>query len=242
MSDTGELLVYQAEDGSTRVTCRVAEGTVWLNQAEMAHLFETTTQNITTHISSIYEESEQAEQATCKDYLQVRLEGNREVRRMIKHYSLPMILAIGYRVRSPRGTAFRQWATARLEEYLVKGFAMDDVRLKQTGGGDYFDELLARIRDIRSSERVFYRKVLDIYATSVDYDGSAELSARFFRVMQNKMHWAAHGQTAAEVIAARADADVPNITWGSPPGAAPSPAAATSSSPRTILPKRRSRL
>ena len=242
MSDTGAFLVYQAEDGSTRVTCRVAEGTVWLARVEVAALFQTTPQNITIHISEIYKEGEQQEEATSKDYLLVRSEGPREVRRSMKHYSLPMILAIGYRVRSPRGTAFRQWATARLEEYLVKGFAMDDARLKQTGGGDYFDELLARIRDIRSSERVFYRKVLDIYATSVDYDGSAELSARFFRVMQNKMHWAAHGQTAAEVIAARADADVPNITWGSPPGAAPSPAAATSSSPRTILPKRRSRL
>ena len=221
MSESGELIIYQAEDGHTRVTCRVAEGTLWLNQAEIASLFETTTQNITTHISSIYEEVEQSEPATCKDYLQVRSEGKREVRRMIKHYSLPMILSIGYRVRSPRATAFRQWATARLEEYLVKGFAMDDARLKQSPAADYFDELLARIRDIRSSERVFYRKVLDIYATSVDYDGDAELSAQFFRVMQNKMHFAAHGQTAAEVIAARANATAPHMGLTSWAGAKP---------------------
>ena len=221
MSDTGAFLVYQAEDGSTRVTCRVAEGTVWLARVEIAALFQTTPQNITIHISEIYKEGEQQEEATSKDYLLVRSEGPRQVRRSMKHYSIPMILAIGYRVRSPRGTAFRQWATARLEEYLVKGFAMDDARLKQSGGGDYFDELLARIRDIRSSERVLYRKVLDIYATSVDYDGGAELSARFFRVMQNKIHWAAHGQTAAEVIAARADADVPNMGLTSWSGAKP---------------------
>ena len=137
------------------------------------------------------------------------------------HYSLPLILAVGFRVRSPRGAAFRQWATARLEEYLVKGFTMDDARLKETGGGNYFDELLARIRDIRSSERVFYRKVLDIYATSIDYDGSAEASHHFFRVIQNKMHWAAHGQTAAEVIASRADAASPNMGLTAWAGAKP---------------------
>lgn len=137
------------------------------------------------------------------------------------HYSLPLILAVGFRVRSPRGAAFRQWATARLEEYLVKGFTMDDARLKETGGGNYFDELLARIRDIRSSERVFYRKVLDIYATSIDYDGSAEASHHFFRVIRNKMHWAVHGQTAAEVVASRADAASPNMGLTAWAGAKP---------------------
>lgn len=212
---SGEFLVYRTEDGRTRVACRFAEGTVWLTQAALAGLFQTTPQNITLHIAAVYEEKELREEATCKDYLQVRQEGSRQVRRLLKHYNLPMILAVGYRVRSLRGTQFRQWATARLEEYLVKGFVMDDERLKQAGG-DHFDELLARIRDIRSSERVFWRKVLDIYATSEDYDPSAEASQKFFAVVQNKMHWAAHGQTAAEVIARRADATQPNMgltTW-----------------------------
>lgn len=212
---SGEFLVYQTEDGRTRVACRFAEGTVWLTQAALAGLFQTTPQNITLHIAAVYEEKELREEATCKDYLQVRQEGSRQVRRLLKHYNLPMILAVGYRVRSLRGTQFRQWATARLEEYLVKGFVMDDERLKQAGG-DHFDELLARIRDIRSSERVFWRKVLDIYATSEDYDPSAEASQKFFAAVQNKMHWAAHGQTAAEVIARRADSTKPNMgltTW-----------------------------
>lgn len=221
MNETGELLVYQAEDGSIRVTCRVANGTVWLSRVEMAELFQTTPQNITIHIADIYKDREQPEEATSKQYLLVRSEGAREVRRSMLHYSLPLILAVGFRVRSLRGTAFRQWATARLEEYLVKGFTMDDARLKETGGGNYFDELLARIRDIRSSERVFYRKVLDIYATSIDYDGSAEASHHFFRVIQNKMHWAAHGQTAAEVIASRADAASPNMGLTAWTGAKP---------------------
>jgi hypothetical protein len=207
----GEFLVYQTEDGSARVACRFAEGTVWLTQAAMAGLFQTTPQNITLHIAAIYEDQELQEDATCKEYLQVRHEGNRKVRRRLKYYTLPMILAVGYRVRSSRGILFRQWATAHLEEYLVKGFTMDDERLKQSGGGDYFDELLARIRDIRSSERVFWRKVLDIYSTSIDYDPRAEASQQFFAVVQNKMHWAAHGQTAAEVISRRADATKPNM-------------------------------
>ena len=211
MNEAGELLVYQAEDGSTRVTCRVADGTVWLSRIEMAELFQTTPQNITIHIADIYKDGEQPEEATSKQYLLVRLEGAREVRRSMLHYNLPLILAVGFRVRSPRGAAFRQWATARLEEYLVKGFTMDDARLKETGGGNYFDELLARISDIRSSERIFHRKVLDIYATSIDYNPSAEASHHFFRVIQNKMHWAAHGQTAAEVVASRADAESPNM-------------------------------
>jgi hypothetical protein len=212
----GQLVLYRTEDGQTRVSCRFEHDSVWLTQAAMAELFQTTPQNITLHIAAIYREVELSEEATCKEYLQVRQEGSRQVSRTLKHYNLSMILAVGYRVRSPRGTQFRQWATARLEEYLVKGFTMDDERLKQSGGGGYFDELLARIRDIRSSERVFWRKVLDIYATSVDYDPSADASQRFFAVVQNKMHWAAHGQTAAEVIARRADATQPHMgltTW-----------------------------
>jgi hypothetical protein len=213
---TGQLVLYRTEDGRTRISCRFEGDSAWLTQAAIADLFQTTPQNITLHIQAIYQEGELLEDATCKEYLQVRQEGARQVSRRLKHYNLNVILAVGYRVRSPRGTEFRQWATAQLEQYLVKGFAMDDERLKQSGGGGYFDELLARIRDIRSSERLFWRKILDIYATSVDYDPSAEASQKFFAVVQNKMHWAAHGHTAAEVIARRADSTQPNMgltTW-----------------------------
>lgn len=213
--NTGELVLYQTEAGA-RLSCRFVNGEVWLTQAAIAELYATTPQNVTMHLAAIYEDGELEPEATCKEFLQVRQEGPRHVRRSLKHYNLAAVLAVGYRVRSPRGTQFRQWATARLEEYVVKGFTMDDERLKQRDGGDYFDELLARIRDIRSSERVFWRKVLDIYSTSVDYDPRAEASQRFFQVVQNKMHWAAHGRTAAEVIAGRADAAQPNMgltTW-----------------------------
>ena len=206
------LVLYQAEDGRTRVQCRFEGQTVWLTQAQTAELFATTPQNITQHLRAIYEERELPEDAPCKPYLQVRLEGARRVERAVLHYSLPAILAVGYRVRSPRGTQFRQWATARLTEFLVKGFTMDDERLKNPPGKgqrDYFDEQLERIRDIRSSERRFYQKVLDIYATSVDYTPNTEISQQFFATVQNKMHWAAHGQTAAEVIHARVDAEKP---------------------------------
>ncbi len=158
---TGQLVLYRTEDGRTRISCRLGDDSVWLTQAAIADLFETTPQNITLHIGAIYEEEELREVATCKEYLQVRQEGSRRVGRRLKHYNLKLVLAVGYRVRSPRGTQFRQWATAQLEQYLVKGFAMDDERLKQAGGGNYLDELLARIRDIRSSERVFWRKVLE---------------------------------------------------------------------------------
>ncbi len=216
-----ELLLYQTEDGITRVEVRFEGATAWLSQGGMAELFQTTPQNITQHISSIYGSGELVELATCKTYLQVRTEGTRKVQRNIKHYSLAVILAVGYRVQSHRGTQFRQWATARLEEYLLKGFAIDDERLKQGGGGNYFDELLERIRDIRSSERVFWRKVLDIYATSIDYSPSTEASQAFFRTVQNKMHWAAHGHTAAELIAERADARKPNMGLTTFPGARP---------------------
>ena len=207
----GEILLYRTEDGRTRIECRFSEDSLWLTQALMAELFQTTPQNVTQHLRALYAEGEIEESATCKAYLQVRTEGTRQVRRMVKHYNLDAILAVGYRVRSPRGTQFRQWATERLREYLVKGFTLDDERLKNLGGGVYFDELLERIRDIRSSEKVFWRKVLDIYATSIDYDPSAETSQKFFAAIQNKMHWAAHGHTAAEVIALRADASQPHM-------------------------------
>lgn len=207
-----EIILYQTEDGRTRVQCRFEDETLWLTQAQIAELFEVTPQNVTLHLKAIFAEGELVEAATCKDYLQVRSEGGRNVSRNLRHYRLDAILAVGYRVRSHRGTQFRQWATARLSEYLVKGFTMDDERLKNPPGNgqkDYFDELLERIRDIRSSERRFYQKVLDIYATSVDYTPNAEASQQFFATVQNKMHWAAHGHTAAEIIVKRADAQEP---------------------------------
>ena len=207
-----EIILYQTEDGRTRIQCRFDGGTIWLTQAVIAELFQTTIPNVNIHLKNIYAEGELSEAATIKDYLIVRPEGGRAVSRRVLHYNLEAILAVGYRVQSPRGTQFRQWATARLTEYLVKGFTMDDERLKNPPGKgqtDYFDELLARIRDIRSSERRFYQKVLDIYATSVDYTPDAEPSQRFFATVQNKMHWATHGHTAAEVIAQRADAAKP---------------------------------
>jgi hypothetical protein len=207
-----EIILYQTEDGRTRIECRFENETLWLTQAQIAELFQTTPQNVTLHLKAIFAEGELPEAATCKDYLQVRAEGKREVSRNLRHYRLEAILAVGFRVRSHRGTQFRQWATGRLSEYLVKGFTMDDERLKNPPGQgqkDYFDEQLERIRDIRSSERRFYQKVLDIYATSVDYAPDTETSQQFFATVQNKMHWAAYGQTAAEVIHARVDAGQP---------------------------------
>ncbi|HEX9783745.1 MAG TPA: virulence RhuM family protein [Opitutaceae bacterium] len=206
------IILYQTEDGRTRIQCRLENETIWLTQALIAELFQVTVPNVNLHLKAIYAEGELKESATIKSYLIVRTEGARRISRDVLHYSLPAILAVGYRVRSHRGTQFRQWATARLSEYLVKGFTMDDERLKNPpskGQKDYFDELLERIRDIRSSERRFYQKVLDIYATSVDYTPDAEVSQRFFATVQNKMHWATHGHTAAEVIHARADAAKP---------------------------------
>ena len=217
-----EILIYQTEDGQTRIDVRLEAETVWLTQAAMAELYQITPQNVTLHIRNIYKEGELQVQATCKEYLQVRQEGSRKIKRHLKHYSLDMIIAVGYRVRSHRGTQFRIWATQRLREYIVKGFTLDDERLKQAGGGNYFDELLARIRDIRASEKVFWRKVLDIYATSIDYDPATDFSREFFSIVQNKMHWATHGHTAAEIVAARADAGQPNMGLTSWTGAKPS--------------------
>jgi hypothetical protein len=205
-----ELILYRTEDAQTRIQVRLESGSVWLTQAQMAELFSTTPQNITLHLKAIFAEGELDEQATCKDYLQVRQEGARQVSRHLRHYNLDAILAVGYRVRSPRGTQFRQWATAHLREFLIKGFNIDSERLKRGEDDAYFEDLLATIRDIRSSEKMFWRKVLAIYATSVDYDPSAEASQQFFATVQNKMHWAAHGHTAAELIVARADGDKPN--------------------------------
>ena len=216
----GQMLIYR--DGAANLQVRLDGQTVWLTQAAMAELFQTTPQNITLHLQSIYDDGELSEAATCKEYLQVRREGSRQVQRSLRHYNLDAILAVGYRVRSARGTPFRQWATARLSELLVKGFTLDDERIKagRTLGDDYFDELLARIRDIRASERLFYQKITDIYATSIDYDPDAEMTRQFFQIVQNKMHWAAHGHTAAEIVRQRADATKPHMgltTWKNAP-------------------------
>jgi hypothetical protein len=206
-----ELILYQTEDGKTRVQLRVVEGSVWLSQAEIAELFATTKQNVSLHTANVLKEGELTANAVVKDSLTTAADGKNY---RTKLYRLEMILAVGYRVKGHRGTQFRQWATARLSDYLVKGFAMDDERLKNPPGpgqADYFDELLARIRDIRSSERRFYQKVLDIYATSVDYAPDTELAHTFFATVQNKMHWATHGHTAAEIIHQRADATQPHM-------------------------------
>jgi hypothetical protein len=217
-----ELLLYQAEDGKTRIQVRLEDETVWLTQQMMADLFQTTKQNISLHVQKVLEEHELPAISTVKQYLTVQREGSREVKRSLEFYNLDMVISVGYRVRSHVATRFRIWATQRLREYIVKGFALDDERLKQAGGGNYFDELLARIRDIRSAEKVFWRKVLDIYALSADYDPNTDLSQKFFAVVQNKMHWAAHGHTAAEIVAARADAAQPNMGLTSWTGSKPS--------------------
>lgn len=211
MNPSDEIILYQTEDGRTRIDVCFDGDTVWLTQAQMADLFQTTKQNVSLHIQNIFEEKELSKTSTVKEYLTVQKEGSRDVTRSIEYYNLDVIISVGYRVKSHRGTQFRIWATQRLREYLIKGFAMDDERLKKVGGGNYFEELLERIRDIRSSEKIFYRKVLDIYATSVDYDPSIEVSQQFFATVQNKMHWATHGHTAAELINKRADASKPHM-------------------------------
>lgn len=207
-----EIILYQTEDGRTRIQCRFENETLWLTQALIAELFDKDLRTINEHLVNIFDERELRREATIRKFRIVRIEGKREVAREIEHYNLDAILAVGFRVRSHRGTQFRQWAIGHLNEYLVKGFTMDDERLKNPPGKgqkDYFDEQLERIRDIRSSERRFYQKVLDIYATSADYTPNTEMSQQFFATVQNKMHWAAHGQTAAEVIHARVDAGKP---------------------------------
>ncbi len=205
----GDIVIYQTEDGDTKIDVRFVNETVWLTQQQMAELFQSSRTNIIEHIQHIYEEGELDEASTCRKFRQVRTEGNRQVAREIPYYNLDMIISLGYRVKSMIATNFRRWATERLKEYMVKGFTMDDERLKNLGGGNYWKELLDRIRDIRSSEKVMYRQVLDLYATSVDYDPKSAESVAFFKMVQNKLHFAAHGHTAAEVIYERADADKP---------------------------------
>ena len=208
-NEYGEILIYQTDDGQTNIEVKIEDDTVWLTQQQMSELFQTSRTNVVEHIKHIYEEGELDEISTCRNFRQVRKEGNREVTRQIPHYNLDMIISLGYRIKSVIATRFRQWATKRLKEYMIKGFTIDDERLKGNGGGNYWKELLDRIRDIRSSEKVLYRQVLDLYATSVDYNPHSEESVRFFKIVQNKLHYAAHGHTAAEVIYQRADAEKP---------------------------------
>lgn len=210
-----DLILYTSDDGQVALQLRASDGTVWLSQLEIAELFASSKQNISLHIRNILDEGELSS-ATVKESLTVRDEGGRQVKRPVQLYNLDMILAVGYRVRSPRGTQFRQWATTQLRELLVKGFVMDDQRLKNPGGWDYFDELLERIREIRASEKRFYQKIRDLYATAVDYQGSSEAARLFFQKVQNKMLWAVTGHTAAELISQRANPELPNMgltTW-----------------------------
>ena len=205
------LILYTSEDGQTRMNLRVEGQTIWLTQLEIAELFQTTKNNVSIHTKNIFEEGELAPEATVKESLTVQTEGDRQVERLITFYNLDLILAIGFRVRSPRGTQFRQWATTNLREYLVKGFVMDDERLKNAGRWDYFDELLARVRDIRASEKRFYQKVRDLFALSSDYKASEQAAHLFFAEVQNKLLFAATKHTAAEIVVRRGDPSKPNM-------------------------------
>ena len=205
------IIMYTTEDGLTKIEVTFDEDTVWLSLDQMAELFQRDKSTISRHIKNIFTEGELRPEATVAKFATVQTEGNRQVTRDIDYYNLDVIISVGYRVKSLRGTQFRIWASSVLKEYMKKGFALDDDRLKRLGGGNYFDELLARIRDIRSSEKVFWRKVLEIYATSIDYDPSAEASVQFFKQVQNKMHWAAHRHTAAEIVYQRADVEKENM-------------------------------
>ena len=205
--DKGQFLLYQTPDGDSQIEVRLQNDTVWLSLDQMAELFQRNKSTISRHIKNVLEDGELQEEATIANFATVQNEGTRKVERVIAYYNLDMIISVGYRVHSYRGVQFRIWATKVLKEYIVKGFAMNDDLLKRAGGGNYFDELLARIRDIRSSEKVFYRKVLEIYALSIDYDPRVEMTQKFFKTVQNKMHYSVHGHTAAEIIYERADAE-----------------------------------
>ncbi|MBW6485174.1 MAG: virulence RhuM family protein [Syntrophobacterales bacterium] len=212
ISGKGQFLVYETEDGQVKIDVRLEDETVWLTQQHMVELFQSSQQNVSHHVRSIYEEGELAPESTHKKYLSVRREGNRDVKRLLDYYNLDMIISVGYRVKSHVATRFRIWATQRLREFIIKGFVLDDERLKNPDQPfDYFDELMRRIQDIRTSERRFYQKITDIYATSIDYDPTLEISIDFFKTVQNKMHWAITGKTAAEIIHGRANSDRPNM-------------------------------
>lgn len=202
------IIIYQTEDGKTKIETRLEDETVWLTQAQLCELFQKSKATVSEHIKNIFEEDELDSNSVVRNFRTTAADGKSY---NTSFYNLDVIISVGYRVKSHQGTKFRQWATARLREYIVKGFTMNDELLKQAGGGNYFEELLARIRDIRSSEKVFWRKVLDIYATSIDYDPKLEMSIQFFQTVQNKIHWAAHGHTAAEIIYQRIDAKKPNL-------------------------------
>ena len=211
----GEILIYQTQEGHTKIDARLEDETIWLSLNQIADLFQKSKSTISEHIKNIFEENELEAEATVRKFRTVQKEGERNINREIEFYNLDVIISVGYRVKSHVGTHFRKWATERLREYIIKGFAIDDERLKQARN-EYFDELLRRIRDIRTSEKVFYRKVCDIYATSMDYESTADASQQFFASVQNKFHWAIHGHTAAELILERADHTKTNMgltTW-----------------------------
>ncbi|WP_374294668.1 virulence RhuM family protein [Acinetobacter sp.] len=209
--NTGDFIIYASEDGEIKIDVKLLDETVWLTQKQMAEMFQKNVSTINEHIKNVFDEGELDQNSTIRNFRIVQQEGDRSIEREVQHYNLDVIISVGYRVRSNRGTQFRIWATQVLREYIVKGFAMDDARLKNGGNNNYFDELLARIRDIRASEKMFYQKVLEIYSTSVDYDSKAVESTKFFQTVQNKMHWAAHGHTAAEIVFHRVDGSKPNM-------------------------------
>lgn len=209
MSENNNIVIYQLDDGKTKIDVKLEDEIVWLSQQQMADLYDTTKQNISSHIKNIFEEEELEMNSTVKEFFTVQKEGNRNVERKVKYYNLDMIISLEYRIKSKVATNFRRWATERLKEYMVKGFTMDDERLKGNGGGNHWKELLARIKDIRSSEKVLYRQVLDLYATAVDYDPKSSKSIEFFKIVQNKLRYAAHGHTTSEVMYEWADSDKP---------------------------------
>ena len=207
--ENGDIIIYKTDNGLTKINVKLQDETVWLSQQQMAELYNTTKQNISLHIKNIFDEEELNSISTVKEFLTVKKEGNRTIERKIKYYNLDMIISLGYRIKSKVATNFRIWATERLKEYMIKGFTMDDERLKGNAGGNYWKELLSRIKDIRSSEKVLYRQVLDLYATAVDYDPKDNKTIEFFKIVQNKLHYAAHGHTASEVIFERVNSDKP---------------------------------
>lgn len=208
-NNNGDIVIYQSEDGNTKINVNLQDETVWLSQQQLAELYQSSRTNIVEHIRNIYEEGELSEVSTCRNFRQVRREGKRDVCREIPFYNLDMIISLGYRIKSSIATRFRIWATQRLKEYMIKGFTMDDERLKGNAGGNYWKELIERIRDIRASEKVIFRQVLDLYATSIDFQPNSEESILFYKIVQNKLHYAVHGHTAAELIFQRADSEKP---------------------------------
>ena len=222
VENNGDIIIYQSEDGITKINVNLQDETVWLSQQQLVELYHTSRTNVVEHIKNIYNEGELVESLTCRNFRQVRIEGNRNVNRSIPYYNLDMIISLGYRIKSSVATRFRIWATQRLKEYMIKGFVMDDERLKGNHGGTYWRELVDRIRDIRASEKVIYRQVLDLYATSVDFKPDSEESVMFYKIVQNKLHYAVHGRTAAEIIFERADSSKPFMGLTSFSGELPS--------------------